>query len=150
MVAFPHWKWRMHKTNVYSILTALWCRYKTSYKQVRYQINIFRSSGKIANTSHNSLHINTNTAIDWFSNILMAKETLQSNIAMYCVSLTNRSCTSVSWSESWVQPQSPFILSILLTRGEFNNASARRALVDWYLSLIIMCKAWHQYNERPR
>ena len=36
------------------------------------------------------------------------------------------------------------------TRGEFNNASARRALVDWYLSLFIMCKAWHQYNERPR
>ena len=35
-------------------------------------------------------------------------------------------------------------------RGEFNNASARRALVDWYLSLFIMCKAWHQYNERPR
>ena len=34
--------------------------------------------------------------------------------------------------------------------GEFNNASARRALVDWYLSLFIMCKAWHQYNERPR
>ena len=28
-----------------------------------------------------------------------------------------------------------------LTRGEFNNASARRALVDWYLSLFIMCKA---------
>ena len=26
-------------------------------------------------------------------------------------------------------------------RGEFNNASARRALVDWYLSLFIMCKA---------
>ena len=36
------------------------------------------------------------------------------------------------------------------TRGEFNNASARRALVDWYLSLFIMCKAGHQYNERPR
>ena len=35
-------------------------------------------------------------------------------------------------------------------RGEFNNASARRALVDWYLSLFIMCKAGHQYNERPR
>ena len=34
--------------------------------------------------------------------------------------------------------------------GEFNNASARRALVDWYLSLFIMCKAGHQYNERPR
>ena len=37
-----------------------------------------------------------------------------------------------------------------LARGEFNNASARRALVDWYLSLFIMCKAGHQYNERPR
>ena len=36
------------------------------------------------------------------------------------------------------------------TWGEFNNASARRALIDWYLSLFIMCKAWHQYNERPR
>ena len=36
------------------------------------------------------------------------------------------------------------------TRGEFNNASARRALVDWYLSLFITCKAGHQYNERPR
>ena len=36
------------------------------------------------------------------------------------------------------------------TRGEFNNASARRALVDWYLCLFIMCKAGHQYNERPR
>ena len=36
------------------------------------------------------------------------------------------------------------------TRGEFNNASARRALVDWYLSLFIMCNAGHQYNERPR
>ena len=35
-------------------------------------------------------------------------------------------------------------------RGEFNNASARRALVDWYLSLFIMCEAGHQYNERPR
>ena len=39
---------------------------------------------------------------------------------------------------------------IYLLRGEFNNASARRALVDWYLSLFIMCEAWHQYNERPR
>ena len=38
----------------------------------------------------------------------------------------------------------------LVYRGEFNNASARRALVDWYLSLFIMCKAGHQYNERPR
>ena len=37
-----------------------------------------------------------------------------------------------------------------LIRGEFNNASARRALVDRYLSLFIMCKAGHQYNERPR
>ena len=37
-----------------------------------------------------------------------------------------------------------------LARGEFNNSSARRALVDWYLSIFIMCKAWHQYNERPR
>ena len=36
------------------------------------------------------------------------------------------------------------------TGGEFNKASARRALVDWYLSLFIMCKAGHQYNERPR
>ena len=36
------------------------------------------------------------------------------------------------------------------TRGEFNNASARRALVDWYLSLFITCKTGHQYNERPR
>ena len=42
------------------------------------------------------------------------------------------------------------LLTSLNTRGEFNNASARRALVDWYLSLFIMCKAWHQYNERPR
>ena len=25
--------------------------------------------------------------------------------------------------------------------GKFNNASARRALVDWYLSLFVMCKA---------
>ena len=33
-------------------------------------------------------------------------------------------------------------------RGEFNNARARRALVDWYLSVFVMCKAWHQYNER--
>ena len=37
-----------------------------------------------------------------------------------------------------------------MARGEFNDASARRALVDWYLSLFIMCKAGHQYNERPR
>ena len=35
-----------------------------------------------------------------------------------------------------------------LDRGEFNNAKARRALVDWYLSLFVMCKAWQQYNER--
>ena len=35
-------------------------------------------------------------------------------------------------------------------RGEFNNASARRALVEWYLSLFITCKAGHQCNERPR
>ena len=34
------------------------------------------------------------------------------------------------------------------TWGEFNNARARRALVEWYLSLFVMCKAWHQYNER--
>ena len=34
------------------------------------------------------------------------------------------------------------------SRGEFNNAIARRALVDWYLSLFILCKARHQYNER--
>ena len=33
-------------------------------------------------------------------------------------------------------------------RGEFNNARARRALVDWYLSIFVMCKARHQYNER--
>ena len=25
---------------------------------------------------------------------------------------------------------------------------ARRALVDWYLSLFVLCKAWHQYEER--
>ena len=35
-----------------------------------------------------------------------------------------------------------------MARGEFNNARARRALVDWYLTLFVMCKAWHQYNER--
>ena len=40
------------------------------------------------------------------------------------------------------------VLSV--NRGEFNNASARRALVDWYLSLFITWKAGHQYNERPR
>ena len=40
--------------------------------------------------------------------------------------------------------------NLIHNRGEFNNASARRALVDWYLSLFIMCKAGHQYNERPR
>ena len=28
-----------------------------------------------------------------------------------------------------------------ITRGEFNNARARRALVVWYLSLFVMCKA---------
>ena len=35
-------------------------------------------------------------------------------------------------------------------RGEFNNTRARPALIDWYLhvSLFVMCKAWHQYNER--
>ena len=27
------------------------------------------------------------------------------------------------------------------TRDEFNNARARRALFDWYLSLFVMCKA---------
>ena len=37
---------------------------------------------------------------------------------------------------------------LFYTSGKFNNASARRALVDWYLSLFVMCKAWHQYNER--
>ena len=42
------------------------------------------------------------------------------------------------------------ILTFITNRGEFNNASARRALGDWYLSLFIMCKAGHQYNERPR
>ena len=26
--------------------------------------------------------------------------------------------------------------------------SACRALVDWYLSLFVMRKAWNQYNER--
>ena len=31
--------------------------------------------------------------------------------------------------------------SEIVTRGEFNNARARRALVDWYLSLLVMCKA---------
>ena len=39
-------------------------------------------------------------------------------------------------------------ISMVWTGGEFNNARARRALVDWYLSLFVMCKAWHQYNER--
>ena len=38
-------------------------------------------------------------------------------------------------------PWSVLKLSVSLIRGEFNNASARRALVDWYLSLCIMCKA---------
>ena len=33
------------------------------------------------------------------------------------------------------------VVALIYTRGEFNNASARRALVDWYLSLFIMCKA---------
>ena len=29
-------------------------------------------------------------------------------------------------------------------------ASARERLLFWYLSLFVMCKAWHQYNERSR
>ena len=37
-----------------------------------------------------------------------------------------------------------------LTRGEFNNASLHGRSLFWYLSLCIMCKAWHQYNERSR
>ena len=37
---------------------------------------------------------------------------------------------------------------IEISWGEFNNARARRALVDRYLSLFVMCKAWHQYKER--
>ena len=41
-------------------------------------------------------------------------------------------------------------LNLKHNRGEFNNASARRALADWCLSLFIMCKARHQYNERLR
>ena len=32
-------------------------------------------------------------------------------------------------------------VTFIETRGEFNNASARRALVDWYLSIFVMCKA---------
>ena len=37
-----------------------------------------------------------------------------------------------------------------LTRGQFNNVSARRRSLIWYLSLFVMCKAWHKYNECPR
>ena len=44
------------------------------------------------------------------------------------------------------------LLCTCYTRGEFNNTRAHRALVDWYLSLLVMCKAGckarHQYNER--
>ena len=40
--------------------------------------------------------------------------------------------------------------SILYTRGEFNKASARERSLFWYLSLFVMCKAWHQYIERSR
>ena len=34
-----------------------------------------------------------------------------------------------------------------MIRGKFNNASARERLLFWYLSLFVMWKAWHQYNE---
>ena len=33
------------------------------------------------------------------------------------------------------------LLFLGVSRDEFNNARARRALVDWYLSLFVMCKA---------
>ena len=36
------------------------------------------------------------------------------------------------------------------TRGEFNNSSVRERSLFWYLSLLEMCKALHQYNERPQ
>ena len=35
-------------------------------------------------------------------------------------------------------------------KGEINNASARGRLLFRYLSLFVMCKAWHKYNERPQ
>ena len=31
--------------------------------------------------------------------------------------------------------------------GKFNNVSARRALVDWYLSFFVMCKAGGKFNN---
>ena len=33
--------------------------------------------------------------------------------------------------------------------GEFNNARERRRSLFWYLSIFLMCKAWHQSNESP-
>ena len=42
------------------------------------------------------------------------------------------------------------VCPLILTRGEFNKASASERSLFWYLSLFVMCKAWHQYNERSR
>ena len=33
------------------------------------------------------------------------------------------------------------------TRAEFNKANASERSLFWYLSLLELCKAWHQYNE---
>ena len=40
------------------------------------------------------------------------------------------------------------VCTALSNRGDFNNARARRALIDCYLVLFVMYKACHQYNER--
>ena len=39
------------------------------------------------------------------------------------------------------------LLARTQTRGEFNNWRARGRSSFWYLSLFVMCKARHQYNE---
>ena len=39
---------------------------------------------------------------------------------------------------------------ISLYRGEFTMRAFGGGSLFGYLSLFVMCKAWHQYNERPR
>ena len=43
----------------------------------------------------------------------------------------------------------PGKLDIKRTGGEFNNARVCGRSLLWYLSLFVMLKAWHQYNEHP-
>ena len=53
--------------------------------------------------------------------------------------LVSSKCNPVKWASSTMRVLSSAQCTDV--SGKFNNASAHRALVDWYLSLFVMCKA---------